>query len=853
MIPASLTLKGFLSYKDVITVDLSLVDVACVSGANGAGKSSLFDAMTWALFGRARRSDDALINDGSETCAVTMEFDYESNRYRVQREKPRGKGMTLEFQIKTADGGWKPLTEAGLRTTENRITDVLRLDYDTFINASFFLQGKADLFTQQQPARRKEILSSILGLEVWETYREEAALRRRSVVEEIKGLRAWQEEVIVELGQEAERKERLKLLTDNLRTTSALREEKERQFSAAQDQAHALSLETDKLALIQKGLESARTRLMAAETRIKELTSELESHEKTLANAEDIEKKYQGWQDLKKELEHWNELSLNYHRLQTQRAEVDAVIRAEGARLQQEMEGLMKAQSEIKSEETKLPELQAQLNELNTKQKDAEKRLEELPGLEQKAADAQKRDGELSAENKTLREQMLELKDRIQNLEVLEGGDCPLCGQELSDEHRKDILANYEEQGKKQAEHFRANDKDRQALAQEITALTNNINDLRKLRELASEFSRTAAGITSQVEAMITRKAQWEQVDNLRLAEIEPTLARATFSSFERNKLSEIDSQIKALGYLEESHTKVRSAETELRSIENEFLNLEKARTTVAGLRRELSSLNETGQIVQEEFNSQAMVFESMQKDLSEKKDKLPDLENVQIELDIVRRDENRLLTEVGGARQMVNVLEKQRERQKELTEKIEDLNRQVSQLKLLEIAFGKDGVPALLIEQALPEIETQANELLDRLSDGRMSVSFETEREYKDKKRDDKRQTLDILISDASGRREYELFSGGEAFRINFAIRLALSRVLAGRAGARLQTLVIDEGFGSQDAEGRQRLVEAINLVSRDFAKILVITHLDDLKDAFPSRIEVTKVNGSSMVGVVA
>ena len=139
----------------------------------------------------------------------------------------------------------------------------------------------------------------------------------------------------------------------------------------------------------------------------------------------------------------------------------------------------------------------------------------------------------------------------------------------------------------------------------------------------------------------------------------------------------------------------------------------------------------------------------------------------------------------------------------------------------MLEQAFGKDGVPALLIEQSLPEIETQANVILDRLSSGRMSITFMTEREYKDKKREDKKQTLDIIISDASGQRAYELFSGGEAFRINFAIRLALSRVLAQRAGARLQTLVIDEGFGSQDAEGRQRLIEAINLVSQDFAKI--------------------------------
>ncbi len=173
-------------------------------------------------------------------------------------------------------------------------------------------------------------------------------------------------------------------------------------------------------------------------------------------------------------------------------------------------------------------------------------------------------------------------------------------------------------------------------------------------------------------------------------------------------------------------------------------------------------------------------------------------------------------------------------------------------QYKQLERAFSKDGVPALLIEQALPEIETKANDMLDRLSGGSMSVRFVTQAAYKDKKRDDLRETLDIQISDGSGTRDYEMFSGGEAFRVNFAIRLALSEVLAQRAGARLQTLVIDEGFGSQDLQGRQRLVEAINLVRADFAKILVITHIDELKDAFPNRIEVEKTELGSMVRVL-
>src|SRR5256885_689897 len=102
--------------------------------------------------------------------------------------------------------------------------------------------------------------------------------------------------------------------------------------------------------------------------------------------------------------------------------------------------------------------------------------------------------------------------------------------------------------------------------------------------------------------------------------------------------------------------------------------------------------------------------------------------------------------------------------------------------------------------------------------------------------------ETVEIKIVDALCTRTYNMFSGGESFRVNFAIRIALSRLLAHRAGTRLQTLVVDEGFGSQDQEGRDRIVEAIQAIESEFEKILIITHLEDLRERFPVRIEVTK-----------
>jgi exonuclease SbcC len=229
-----------------------------------------------------------------------------------------------------------------------------------------------------------------------------------------------------------------------------------------------------------------------------------------------------------------------------------------------------------------------------------------------------------------------------------------------------------------------------------------------------------------------------------------------------------------------------------------------------------------------------------------------PDLYSAERDLLDLQEQENHLRLEVGAARQKVLVLEDLKVRRRDLDSRRNERAYQVGQHKQLERAFGKDGVPALLIEQSLPQIESKANQILERLSRGTMSVRFVTQAAYKDKHREDLKETLDIQISDSAGVRDYEMFSGGEAFRVNFAIRLALSEVLSQRAGARLQTLVIDEGFGSQDEQGRMRLIEAINMVRQDFAKILVITHIDELKDSFPMRVEVEKTPQGSTIRVV-
>jgi exonuclease SbcC len=221
----------------------------------------------------------------------------------------------------------------------------------------------------------------------------------------------------------------------------------------------------------------------------------------------------------------------------------------------------------------------------------------------------------------------------------------------------------------------------------------------------------------------------------------------------------------------------------------------------------------------------------------------------VEAELDQVRRLEASVRNDIGAARQRLEACRALDQQRQDRIARLEQLRNDVAVCEELRTAFGVRGVPAMIIEAAVPEIEAEANRLLARMTGGRMHVRFDTQRETQ---AGDVRETLEIAISDELGTRPYEAYSGGEQYRVNFAVRIALSRLLARRAGARLETLVIDEGFGTQDAEGRQRLIEAISVVREDFARILVITHIEELRDAFPVRIEVRKTPDGSIIEVV-
>ena len=855
MIPRLLKISGFLSYKEPVEIDFTRIHVACISGSNGAGKSALLDAMTWALFGQARKNDETIINNSRniDAAEVTFEFEYESNIYRIIRCLRRGKTSTVDLLIWNQEtGNWHPMTEKSVRQTNKRIEELLHLDFETFINASFFLQGKADQFTSQSAGDRKKILSNILELDIWEKYQTAAAEKRRNQTVRLSFLENRLDEIEKELSEEPRRREVLNSLDEELKKSEEQLVIKQQAWQNAKSAETLLESHQAAYQSLLQNYEKSVRQIDAQKSRLSKRTLESLSIQELLKEEPEIESGYQQLQKIREELSEWNKKALENYRIDGERKEITGKIGQLRAGLESEQATLRQEILRLEKNFELIPELSQKQKELQTQLESIEAFLSEKESVNESLRNITEIIVEKRAENQQLDAQMRDLKKRITELQAAQvGTPCPFCGRELDEEHTLTYLQSMQLDGKKLGDRYRINSEELKKLNEEKDALNRKLSEIQNAEKKHLELSRLLAPISAEIKK-IQENEPYRQKLSDRLSEIQKLLETESFCAEERQRLSVLDEQAKALGYNPAAHEQCREKESELALNENRWQKVQQAKAALQPIQREIIDL--TNQIAADEKELKQIEgsVEQQKAALDEFSANLPDLQKAKKEFDTVQAETNRIRLEKGAAEQLVSVLESLKKQKQEVIREREEANLQISQLKYLEKAFSKNGIPAILIDQALPEIEEHANLILGKLTDERMSVRFSTQKEYKDKNREDKIETLAIFISDETGSREYELFSGGEAFRINFAIRLALSHILTKRAGARLQMLVIDEGFGSQDEEGRQRLIEAIIAVQDDYKKILVITHLDELKDAFPSRIEVEKTPDGSRVNVI-
>lgn len=848
MLPIRLELKNFLPYGSCDPVRFEGIHLACLTGPNGAGKSSLLDAITWALWGKARaRSDEDLIHQGQQDMYVQLDYEQEGLIYRVIRRRSRKNRSagTLDLLVQDEYGQFHLISEASMRATQDRINHLLRLDYETFVNSAFLQQGKADAFTTRTPKERKQILTDILGLEQWERYEEAAKERLRQINAQLEVYALRIQEIDAELAQEANLQAALENAKHAEAEARAALEAAEAELAEIAHVPHDLEAAQSRLAEIERRLREHERNVEAAEKDITRHNDRIDGYKALIATREEIEAGYATLQaaraasdELTDKLSQLSDFDAQKHALETQlreaRAELEGEISGYRARIA-ELERTLEQASD-----NDLASVQAEVKSLKKMEQQRESLQKQAMKLGEERAD-------LEGTNRALRDAMFELKDRLEQLAKAEGAQCPLCGQPLDEKHRRELNAQLTAEGKQQGDTYRANETRMKAITDELAAHKQQVSDfdveLRRLQPLIEQ-----AGVLQAQADRVSEATNRLQEERAGLNAVQKLLDDGQYALEIREQLAALEADRQAIGYDRESHDAAREQLTTYQAYERRQFELENAIASLPDAEANLEAAQARLDRTQKALADDQEQITGLQTEIARLEALKAEYETRQQFVNSQRTAATRAQENLISAKQAITALEGQRTRKVDLEQRSEEARHEQGIYEELRLAFGKNGIPALMIETAIPELEASANTLLGRMTAGRMALNFSTQRE---KKTGGMAETLDIHIADELGTRDYEMYSGGEAFRINFAIRVALSQLLARRAGAHLRTMFLDEGFGTQDADGRDRLVEAITAIQDDFDLILVITHIDELRDHFPVHIVVDKLPGGSRVVV--
>ncbi len=846
MIPLKLQLRNFMCYRDPAPLDFSGIQLACLAGDNGHGKSALLDAMTWALWGKARaRYDDELVSAGQQEMEVEFEFRLGDAHYRVirKRELARRSRGSLDLQIKD-NGEFRSFTGSTQRETQSRIDSLLRMDYDTFINSALLLQGRADEFTVKPPAERKRILADILGLSVYDEYEQRAKDLAKEKEQAGREVQARIQEIGRELEHRSEYEHELEQAQTELGHLASQAKGAEKALHELRDQVRTLEAQRAQLVDIQRRIQEGEAQVRDLDHQIEAQNARLSTYQSVLQRRDDIERGYARLLEARDQEAQYSAKLSSLMTLIEQRANLETAIAEAKKGLEVRRDFVIQRMSESRKLADQLLSLQAESTRVAAEVRELLALQDQARADQQSIADLSEEASALNALNAQLKTHMAGLKE---NLALLQQptANCPLCGQDLAENDRQRLIAQFEEEGSEQADRYRRNAEEHENIGAQIAAAKSEVErielELRRLPALQGREATLQEAVRRAQEATSELREQQHLLDSL-----QEQLERGAFAEQEQKQLAELDTRTAALGYDKAAHDNVRQTLSNLSAFEVDKTQLDGALQAISELRSNLQQLTKTrlqrATSLDTDRQRHAELFAALENlaELSR------NLSAKQQEVDALRGKEGHARQIVGAAQQKLDYCSYLAAERQDRAAQLRMLNEDRSLYEELRTAFGKRGVQALIIENVLPELEDEANELLRRMTDGRMSVHFETQHETKS---GTTVETLDIKISDESGPRSYEMYSGGEAFRINFAIRIALSKLLARRAGAKLQTLIIDEGFGTQDVEGRQRLVEAISSIRDDFALIIVITHIEELKDAFPVRIDVRKTPAGSEI----
>ena len=856
MIPSKLKLKNFMCYRGTTeTLDFDQFDVACITGDNGNGKSALLEAITWVIWGKTKvlLSKD-LITKGENDMVVDFEFfiDYISddselnNKYRILRSiRAKSGGSILDLQ--QYDGSnYVSISSDTIPETQKQIISLVNMDYETFVNTSYLMQGNADRFTTSKPDERKDILSAILNLNYYQNLADytrnilrntDASINANNIL--VKRTRSeifdldpnnngtnFIEKEIVNLNQKIENLNNQKLqFQQNLQLHNKYMND----ISDLQSNKQLLSGSYENKINMINNLNTLLVKdndLLTHSDSIKNKHNEAIKKQKELDDLYIASRKYQDINDQLNSLQ--NEMDFRTNELDMELRNLNKNVDILNNKINHTDLLLKDKKKSLTNNKVDLD----QLNKLNQNYLDlSDKFSSEIIQFKNKLVT-------LQTSNKDHDNKLMLLQE--------EHKTCPLCKSGLDDESRKSIVLDL-------TNNIQSNNKDISEIKIKLDELGENFSNIQHKYKNTNQNSIDLNSSINLLNNDCIRIEKEIDADKKQIV-IYKNLMNDTKNLYEndsrikinKNKILELNLLLEDLKFNQDRFNVLINEVPDFKTeSEKNLLLLTQAEQRIRENQVTVNTLENDSVIIKNQIEALERNITTINHDINLLNVK-PDLvENIDLSLDDLKKS---LMLKQNSFEFLIS-------KEKYLDETLsnnKDLYLKSEDLKFLELSFSRNGIQALIIENVLPSLELEANKLLSYLTENQLSINLQIRKGRRLKNTEDYSQEIDIIIGDENGAvREYETYSGGESFRIDFAIRIALSRLVSLRSGVRSPILFIDEGFGSQDQIGQDRLREAIQEVSNSenykFKKIIVITHLDSLKESFGVALEVSKNESSS------
>jgi exonuclease SbcC len=773
MRPIKLELEGFTAYRELTVCDFASVELFVLTGPTGSGKSSLIDAMTFALYGSVPRYGNPnlvhpVVSQGKLEARVRFDFAVEGREYTAVRVVRRTKGgastreARLESQGQTLAGSSDEVTA--------QVRRILGLDFNQFTTCVVLPQGEFARFLHDTPADRQDLLTKLLGVGVYEKMGNLARIREAEAVQK----------------------------------AALHREELERMTDASEESKKAAKARLSELETLSKEIESREPEVDSLRRRAEELENETRKLEKEIHLLEGVP------------------MPSDAARI-SEKLEAARTSSSQARRHRAEAESALEAAEETSSrfpDPARLRQLQERRDRLSEAERESEKARETLERCERGRLEA-------AAEEQRAREILEKARRKLAAHDLrghlVKGEPCPVClsvVQTIPREARPPALSDAEE-----AEAKATREKVRADSAWQETSKT-------------AAFAREKArAITAEIESLEKKLGKFPSTIDI-ASELEAIAAAEALKERARERLR----LARAREQAEEAAVEALSAEER-----REFRRFDEARDRVASLGPPLSNResllkawSELAEWARRELPRRRESVEKAEQEAkaaeSERERKLSEIAAScrRLGIEVSGRPRDDVVRALAKAEEETALIVRALERASCLRKAVKKETEEAQVAGALGQHLRATGFERWLLEEAFGRLVAGATSILNELSSGQYSFQY-----------DDRLNFEVVDHRNADERRSARTLSGGETFLASLALALTLAEQtaeLAAEGSARIESLFLDEGFGTLDDETLDVVASAIAELGARGRVVGVVTHQQNLAATIPVQYHVSK-----------